>query len=93
MRKVIWVDLKGRKHCSLVRDDDPDHLAPSGIPHDPPDLSRLDWEAIELKLHNLLVERGLYTYDDVVALQNGVTSSILSTLKREVIALYKTENT
>lgn len=93
MRRVIWTDLKGKKHCSLIRNDDPDHLAPSGIPHDPPDLSRLDWEAIQLELHNLLVDKGICTQDDVVALQNGVTSSILSVLKRRVLTLYRTEDT
>lgn len=88
MRRVIWTDNDGVKHCSLLREDDPDHLAPNGVPHDPPDLSRLDWDGIRVELHNLLVDRGLLTWNDVVASQNGVTASILSVMKRKILALY-----
>lgn len=92
MRRVIWTDDNGWKHCSLLRDDDPDDMAPYGVPHDPPDLSRLDWEGIQKELHNLLVDRGLCNWEQVVASQNGVTASVLSILKRKVLALY-TEDT
>jgi hypothetical protein len=88
MRRVIWTDNDGWKHCSVIRDSDPDEIAPSGIPHDPPDLSRLDWEGIQKELHNILVDKGLCNWEQVVASQNGVTASILSVMKSKVLKLY-----
>lgn len=93
MKKVSWVDKDGYKRVSLIRDsDDEDQASQIGVPIDPPDLRHLDWDGLVKDLHNLLVERGLFTWDDVVAAQNGVTSAIVSTFKRPIIALYKIED-
>lgn len=91
MKIVEWVDEQGFKHKSLLRDQDPDRLAPSGVPLDPPDLNRLDWEGLKRELHNLLLEKGLRTWKDVQKSQNGVTSSIVTVFKRPIISLYKSE--
>lgn len=91
MREITWIDEDGYKRRSLIRDDDPNELAPQGIPVDPPDLSRLDWLEIQRDLHNILVDRGLSTWEDVRSANGGVTSSIVSVMKRRVIALYRTD--
>ena len=89
MRHVIWTDKDGRKHRSFVKDNYDDAMAPQGIPGDPPDIYELDWERIKLKLHNALVDRRLFVYQDVVSQQHGVTGAILSALRGDIIALYK----
>jgi len=89
MRMVIWEDASGYKHRSAVRDWDSDELAMHGISQDPPTVDDLDWEAIKRDLHNSLVLRGLFDYNDLVREQNGVTGAILSALRGRVIGLYK----
>jgi hypothetical protein len=89
MKSVIWTDEEGYRRRSLLRDVDPDHLAPQGIPADVPDLSHLDWDDIQRELHNALVERGLFTWTDVQRAQNGVTSAVTQVFKKRLIALYK----
>jgi hypothetical protein len=91
MRLVIWMDDEGYKRRSLVRDNDPDSLAPAGVPCDPPDLDRLDWDELKRQLHNILVDRGLSTWEEVMVSQNGVTSSIVSVMKGPIIGLYRTQ--
>jgi hypothetical protein len=92
MKIVVYEGKDGYKHRALLRDSDPDHAAPQGIPQDPPDLNRIDWEEVKRELHNLLVERELITWEDVMKSQNGVSSSILDVLKRKVIMLYRLQD-
>ena len=89
MRLVTWVDEKGWKRKSLVKDDDDDDQAPFGIPQDVPDIESLDWDEIKRDLHNRLVDMELYDYNDLVKMQNGVTSAVLSVLRGRVATLYK----
>lgn len=89
MKSVQWTDERGYLRVSLLRDNDDVSLAPQGIPISPPDLDRLDWDEIKRELHNLLVERGLFDYADVVAQQNGVSAAIVTVLKRKLVALYR----
>jgi hypothetical protein len=85
----LWTDKDGYKHLSLVRNDDPDDAAPSGVLCDPPDLRELDWDAIIKALQNRLTERGLTDWKAVQASQNGITSTIVSILKPQIIQLYR----
>lgn len=89
MRKVITTDRRGFKRAWWVVDEDPDELAEQGIPLNPPDLDLLEWEEVKKTLHNMLVDRGLFTWKDVQRAQNGVTSAILTAMKRRVISLYR----
>ena len=89
MRLVQWQDNKGYNRQSFVKDDDPDSMAKSGIRHEPPDVSRIDWELVKKDLHNELVKRGLITWNDVQAQQNTLQPAIASVLKRRLIALYR----
>jgi len=89
MRMVIWEDIYGYKRRSAVRDFDRDELAEYGISQDPPTLDDLDWDAIKRDLHNALVSRGIFDYNDVTRTQNGVTGAILSAMRGKLITLYK----
>jgi hypothetical protein len=60
-----------------------------GIPSDPPDLSQINWANLEKALHNALVDRGLFTWDDVQRSGNSLVGAINSVLKREVQTLYR----
>lgn len=91
MRKVLWTDEDGYKHLSLVRDDDPDSAAPSGVSCDPPDLRELDWEALVKALQNRLTDNGLTDWKAVQEQQNGITRAIVSILKPQIVALYRTK--
>lgn len=89
MREVIYTDGKGRRHRSLVRDDDPDAAAPRGIRRDPPDVRTIDWEKVKLELHNGLVDLGLFTWADVQQKQDFVTGLLLGVLRRRLVELYR----
>ena len=89
MKATCWIDEAGYSRVSIVHDDDDTLEASHGLPIGPPDVTNLDWEDIVRDLHNALVDRGLFTYKDVMRSQNGVTSAILSVLRRKVITLYK----
>lgn len=89
MRKVVWTDRGGWRRVSWVRDDDPDDMAPQGIPAGPPDLSKMDWEEVGKKINNALIDRDLLTWKDVQQQQNGVTNVITSVLRQEIILQYR----
>lgn len=90
MRLVSWFDDNGYMRKAYVRDSDPDDVAPSiGIPHDPPDLSSIDWDEVQRELHNALSNAGLTTWRDVQQQQNSLVPVISTVLKRKLIALYR----
>ena len=93
MRLVKTKDNQGWLHNFWVFGDAPDTEAEQGIPHDPPDFTQLDWQGeICKELHNLLINRNLITWDDVLkdgakGLDNAIRGIILPKLK----AHYKLE--
>lgn len=89
MRQVTWEDKKGFKRRALVRDTDPDSAAKKGIDTGVPDLARLDWGGITLELHNLLHDRGLFSFRDVEANPGALTGAILSAMRARLIRLYR----
>ena len=89
MRQVEWKDEKGWKHLSLIRDNDPDEMAPHGIRSDPPDVGQLPWGVVEKELHNALVNRRLVDWTDVQQQKQGITGAILGVLRRRLVELYK----
>jgi hypothetical protein len=89
MKIVITTDEAGYKHRYLVTDEMDEDAAHQGMPQDPPDISKLPWDAIKRDLHNALVDRGLVGYDDILGPQDGVTGAIKFALRGELIKLYK----
>lgn len=91
MKLVKWIDDKGYKHLSWIMNGDLDNEAPNGIRADPPLLGRIDWSEVEKEIHNLLVDRGLINWQEVQKQQNGVSNTIITVLKRRIIALYRSQ--
>ena len=91
MKKVSWNDESGKKHVALVRNTDLDSVAIAGfgISQDPPDVSLIDWDTVQIELHNELLNRSLLTKEDVERSQNGVSSAIIRVLKKKILALYR----
>lgn len=88
MREVVYEDKDGWMRRALVRDSDPDDVAPGGIPRNPPDLRSLDWEGIMRDINNRLVELGITSWSDWQRAGN-IQNVIASPLKRRVISLLR----
>lgn len=91
MRTVYYEDRAGYLRAAMIRDDDPDELAPAGIPLDPPNLEDLDWEGIKRDIHNSLVKANLFTWKDVLRQQNAISGIVARVLKRHIVNVYKFE--
>jgi len=90
MRLVTWEDERGYKRQSYVPDSAPDEMAEhSGIPHDPPDLSEIDWEEVAKEIHNALVAQGLITWQDVLRQQTTLIPILVTPVKKRIQALYR----
>lgn len=89
MRLVNWIDPNGYEHLSWVKDTAPPEAAPEGIPNDPPDINRLDWEAIKRSIHNALVGQRLITWADVQKQQNAIAGIVLAEVRKPIVALYQ----
>ena len=50
MKIVEWTDEKGFKRKRSIKDTDPDEMAQEGLPLEPPDVNRLDWDNLKVKL-------------------------------------------
>jgi hypothetical protein len=67
MHSVDYRDPAGYTRRVLLPDDAPDSEAALGVPLGPPDLEPLGLPiALERRLHAELVNRGLWTYNDVL---------------------------
>lgn len=66
MKYVIYIDNNGYKRRVMLRDTDSDEKAPYGIPAGPPpELMDLDCELMRREINNLMVENGLFTWEDI----------------------------
>lgn len=83
MREASYTDAVGRRWAVLLPDDLPDSDARLGFPLGPPALGRLGLpEDLEVRLHNELFARRIFTEADVRR-----TSDIIAALQ----AAYKVE--
>lgn len=88
MKRVEWTDERGWKHARLVQDDilqDPSE----GIPLEPPDIERINWEAVKRDLHNELFNRNLIDWTCVQRTGNGLQAAINAALHRRLQNLYR----
>ena len=92
MRIVKWTDEQGYNRVSWVRDDDPDNLAPQGIPCEVPVAKLVDWERVKRDVHNQLVERGILSWDDVQRQQDAVTATVRGVVRRAVLQTLRESN-
>lgn len=89
MRTVIITDRFGYKRAYLCTDDMSDDEAEQGIPQTPPDLDLIEWEEVKKHLNNILVDRMIFTYQDVCQARNAVTSASKAVLKTRIVNLYR----
>ncbi len=89
MRLVKWHDELGNVRQSYIKDSDPDEMAEHGIPHEPPDLSLLDWNSIQNELKEKLIDMGLISFADVQAGGRALDRAISSVVKNKVLYLYR----
>lgn len=88
MKRVIYRDSSGRVVACLLRDTDEEDHPEIGIPIEPPPIERVIRESAQ-DVQDELVTRGILTYKDVVASQNGVSAAIRDVLLRKIIEAYK----
>lgn len=88
MKRVFYTDKDGWVRCSLVRDSDTENNPAIGVPLNPPDLTNVLDNSKKL-LHNELVSRGLFTFDDIQKAQSGLSSAILAVFKNAIIEEYR----
>jgi hypothetical protein len=88
MKIVVWTDGRGIKHRSVLQDEMTDPQ--QGYLSDPPDIvHELNWDKLKADLQNELFNRGLFTYQDIIRSQNGLSAAILSVFRKQVKSLYK----
>lgn len=93
LREVDWTDDDGRRWRVLLPERVPDTDARRGVPVGPPDLRPLGLpHDVEVRLHNQLFARGLFTMRDVRARSGDVQSAVASAMRlsaQRVIALFE----
>lgn len=89
MRKVVWIDRRGWKKVSLVRDTDPDTAAPQGLPVGPPDLSEVDCQEVLKEINNRLVDDGLLEIRDLSRQPNAITQAVRAAMVGRIVNAYK----
>ena len=89
MRQVVWIDRRGWKRVSLVRDTDPDTAAPQGLPAGPPDLSEVDCQEVLKEINNRLVDDGLLEIRDLSRQPNAITQAVRAAMVGRIVSAYK----
>lgn len=88
MREVVHTLRDGRKQKVLIPDNAPDSHAAMGVLVGPPDLDALQLPtALEVRLHNELFNRGLFTRKDVQKRPQEVFAALQSALRVDVAAI------
>lgn len=87
MKLVTYEDTNGYKHKSLIRDNDTD---PSiGLLQSPPNMELLEWDVIKVTLHNMLLEKGLISLNDIQIRTNEFNQCVLSAVGKPLFRLYQ----
>ncbi len=94
MQEVDWTDADGRRWRVRVPAGCPADMYPAGIPVGPPALSALreahGWSIeFEVRLHNELHSRGLYTPRDVLARPRDVTAALQAAYRCDMQAIQR----
>lgn len=90
MRLVTWYDDDGFLRQAYGRDDDPDEVVQeTGVPHEPPDMREIDWDDVARELNELLIKRGLITWQDVQRKDAALVNTVKAVMQRRINALYR----
>ncbi len=92
MKIVSYTDDDGRRWATQLPEDAPDSDAAKGLPLGPPSLEPLGLPLeIEVRLHNQLFDRELFTEKAVKRSRESVVAALMGTLKvdaQAIITLY-----
>ncbi len=90
MREVIHIDKDGRKSAVRIPDSASESESQMGILIGPPSLEALGLpQEVEVRLHNQLFERRLFTLEDVRRRHGQLMAAMLAAFKPEVSSLVK----
>lgn len=79
LRYIEYVDAEGRSWRRALPDGVPDSKAATGIPAGPPAMTELGLpRAVEIRLHNQLYARGLFSEEDVRRNPAELTSALIA---------------
>jgi hypothetical protein len=85
MREVTYIDPDGRMWAHLLPDDLPDSDAEVGLPLGPPPLAALGLAIdVEVRLHNQLFHRRIFTEADARRRSGDVLLAITAAFKVDV---------
>lgn len=88
MTTVDWSDDDGRRHRVQVPEGCPEDMYPEGIPVGPPSLASLALPLqIEVRLHNQLHSRGLFSARDALRRPGELQAALQAALKLDVQTL------
>lgn len=88
MKEADWTDEEGRKWRVRLPDDAPDSEAPGGFPVGPPNLADLGLPLeVEVRLHNQLHARGLWTEREVRRSKGSLFASLQAAYGVDVVVL------
>lgn len=86
MKDAFYVDSAGRKWATRLPDDASDTDAELGIPIGPPSLEALRLpEEMEVRLHNQLFDRRIFTFEQARANKLNVQAAMQAALKLDVL--------
>jgi hypothetical protein len=86
MKEAHYTDKAGRMWATQLPDNAPDTDAELGIPLGPPSLEGLHLpEELEIRLHNELYARRIFTHQQAKANKLNVQAAMQSTLKLDVL--------
>ena len=89
MRLVRYTTEDGWKYQSWITEEMLVSESEKGIPHNPPDVTRLPWGDIKREMHNLLIDRNLITLKNVDENPGMLGNTILKIIQPRLVALYK----
>lgn len=93
MKLAQYTDRKGRQWKTLLPDAVPESQASRGVPFGPPSLASLGLpEELEVRLHNLLFERGFFKAEDLRGRENEIAHTLIRALKIDaqvIMGLYE----
>ena len=88
MRQTSYTDEEGRQWAVQLPDGIPDSDATLGIPLGPPSLAPLGLPLdVEVRIHNQLFGRRLFTLRDVKARRMDILGALQAALKVDIVAI------
>lgn len=96
MREASYTDAEGKSWWVALPEGIPDNDASMGLPLGPPDLSSLGLpKEMEIKLHNQLFSRRIFTYKEARARRTDIFAALQSAFAfdtEKIVQLYNSDS-